>query len=177
MTKRLFFEQISPDNRQQYEQALELWIPYIKEIYADDPEENCKTDEQMAQDLKPRIAIQGTQFGMHFELCYQKDGELVGFAFYAYDHGGIQQVLEAGLGYIMEYYIKPEYRRHGYAREMYEHAETMLIQDGVTKLYLTPDSKNGVPFWKAMGYEDSGLIDPDNQMPIYIKDCSCGNKV
>lgn len=171
MNKRLQFEQICPDHKDQFEKALSLWIPYIREIYKEDPDEMGKSEEELANDLKPRIRIQGTQYGMHFELCYQENGELAGFAFYAVDHGGIEGILEAGLGYIMEYYVRPEYRRQGYASMMYEHVETTLKQDGVQKLYLTPDSTNGVPFWREMGYEDCGKIDPDNHMPIYMKDC------
>lgn len=169
--KQLRFEQIEPGNENHRLEALSLWIPYIKEIYVDDPEEMSKKDEELEKELQARIEIQGQQYGMHFELVYSECNELVGFTFYAVDHGGIEGMLEAGYGYIMEYYICPKHRRKGYAASVFLHVQTMLVRDGVKRLYLTPDSKTGVPFWTAMGFYETGLIDPDNHMPIYIKDC------
>ena len=31
------------------------------------------------------------------------------------------------------------------------------------------ETVSGIPFWNALGFEDSKKIDPDDQMPIYIK--------
>ena len=43
------------------------------------------------------------------------------------------------------------------------------IKNGTQHVYLTSDTVTGVPFWVAMGFNDSGKIDPDNKMTIYIK--------
>ena len=69
----------------------------------------------------------------------------------------------------MEMYVKPEYRRKKYGPIIYEHAKEMLLKDGAINAYLTPDSNSGIPFWENIGFTDSGKIDPDNKMPIYIK--------
>ena len=36
-------------------------------------------------------------------------------------------------------------------------------------MYVCPDHITGEPFWKAMGFTDSGKIDPDDNKPIFIK--------
>lgn len=79
-------------------------------------------------------------------------------------------MLEKGYGTIMGFYIKPEYRRQGYGREMFLHIENVLKRDGAPKIYLTPDGVTGEPFWTALGFENSGNLDPDNKKFIYIKD-------
>jgi hypothetical protein len=40
---------------------------------------------------------------------------------------------------------------------------------GVESLYLTADETGGKPFWVSLGFVDSGKVDPDNSLPIYIK--------
>ena len=91
---------------------------------------------------------------------------------YAIDLGGIKGILEAGYGYIMEIYIVPDYRRKGMGVQVYKHIEKTLKTDGAEKIYLTPDSVNGVPFWETLGFTDSGNCDPDNKMHIYISPIS-----
>ena len=72
----------------------------------------------------------------------------------------------------MEMYIVPNFRRKKYGTRMYEHMVENLKKDGASLIYLTPDTESGVPFWKRIGFTDSGKIDPDNKMPIYIKEFS-----
>lgn len=146
-----------------------LWISYIREIYTGDPEVESASDNEIAEWLTGRVKIQGQRESMHFELIYEKD-HLIGFAMYAIDLGGIKGILEAGCGYIMEFYIVPDYRRKGMGSQVYRHMEKTLKTDGARKIYLTPDSVNGVPFWKALGFTDSGKSDPDNKIHIYIKE-------
>lgn len=69
----------------------------------------------------------------------------------------------------MGFYIIPEKRKLGYGRVLFTHIENLLKVDGAKAIYLTPDSVSGIPFWKALGFEDSQKIDPDDHMPIYIK--------
>ena len=45
----------------------------------------------------------------------------------------------------------------------YNHIRDVLIKDGATDMFVGPDPVTGVPFWKAMGFTDSGKIDPDDK--------------
>ncbi len=171
----LTFTQIEKGNQTHYETAKTLWLSFIIEL--DEHEGITETEEEMLNDLIRRINIQGSRPTMHFEIAYA-DSEPIGIAMFAIDTGTVYGLLESGYGVITGFYIKPEYRRLGYGKEFFTHIERTLKKDGATKIYLTPDGVTGEPFWKALGFENSGKFDPDDKKFIYIKDCrSCKKAV
>jgi GNAT superfamily N-acetyltransferase len=159
--------QIFKEKQDLYKDILPLWLAYFNELR--EGEDNEKpTEGETIHDLNRRINIQGRRPDMHFELFYCDDIP-VGFANFAIDTGGISGLIEKGYGFVMEFYIAPEFRRKGYGQLFYEHIEKTLINDGTQNIYLTSDTVTGVPFWVAMGFSESGKIDPDNNLPIFIK--------
>lgn len=163
------FVQIMKDKEDLVAQVVPNWIAYMREIYQDDKEIQVTADDEITDWLMKRVKIQGKQDTMHFEAILYHE-EVIGFAMYAVDLGGIKNVLEAGYGYIMELYVRPEYRRKGIGETAYLHMKKVFREHEVTKMYLTPDSQSGVPFWLNMGFHDSKKIDPDNHLPIYISE-------
>jgi GNAT superfamily N-acetyltransferase len=150
--EKLTFVQIEKRNKQHYHDSIKLWMPFINEL-------NTHTNKQQSENeilnnLQKRIVIQGVRKNMHFELIYLK-GEAVGIANFAIDTGTIYGLIEAGCGTVMGFFLKPEYRRKGFGREIYGHVENTLKTDGATRIYVTPDKITGVPFWLAMGFTDS----------------------
>ncbi len=164
----ILFKQIYKNNENLLNKLTPLWIDYMREINSKDLDEQKASEETIKKWLIARVGIQGQRSDMHFECVFDND-YLIGFIFYAIDLGGIKGILEPGLGYIMEMYVIPEYRRKGYGTNIYEHVKEMLLEDGAVDAYLTPDSNLGIPFWKNIGFIDSGKFDPDNKMPIYVK--------
>lgn len=59
-----------------------------------------------------------------------------------------------------------EYRRQGYSRAMVNHIQDVLKGHGVKYIYTCPDLVMGKPFWSAMKFKDSGIIDPGDKLPI-----------
>lgn len=168
MLQSLGFEQIIKGNEVQYKELIAMWIPYMREIFKDDMDVQNESDADLERYAYQRVNIQGERKDMHFELVYLGK-EVIGFALYAVDLGGIKGLIEPGYGYIMEYYIVPNKRRKGYGMELYQHLVEVFKSHKVKYLYLTPDNTLGIRFWFRMGFLDSGKIDPDNKMPIYIK--------
>lgn len=164
---RLTYLQLSKDESSHFEIAKSVWMPFCQEINIHDG--ITETDEEILEDCRRRIGIQGSRPDMHFELAFLND-EIIGLTMFAIDLGTVYGLLEKGYGTIMGFYIKPEYRRQGYGREMFLHIENVLKRDGAPKIYLTPDGVTGEPFWTALGFENSGNLDPDNKKFIYIKD-------
>ena len=164
----LTFTQIEKGNQTHYETAKTLWLPFSIEL--DEHEGITETENEILHDLARRINIQGSRATMHFEIAYA-DLEPIGIAMFAIDTGTVYGLLESGYGVITGFYIKPEYRRKGFGKDFFTHIENTLIKDGASKIYLTPDEVTGEPFWKALGFENSGKIDPDDKKFIYIKDC------
>ena len=161
--KDLTFNQIKKDNKEHFQLLLNMWIPYCKEINMD-----TENTEDLIKFARQRVNVQGKRDDMHFELCYLNNN-LIGFCFYAIDLGGIKNIIDPNYGYIMEFYILPQYRRQGLGKSIYEHIEKTFSNHGAEYIYLTPEENNGAPFWLSFGFVNSGKIDPDNQMPILIK--------
>lgn len=169
MEQQISFIQIEKDNAAHFNAASELWIPFIQEVNENDG--TYESEEQIADGLKKRIAIQGSRKDMHFEIAYIS-GKPFGIAMFAIDLGTVYGLLENGYGTVMGFYIHPDLRRKGLGTLFSRHIEATLYSDGARKMYLCPDSVSGEPFWRSNGYFDSGKIDPDDKKPIYIKDIS-----
>lgn len=166
--KNTIYVQIYKENQNLYNDILPLWLAYFNELREGKDDDEKPSKDETIHDLNRRINIQGRRPDMHFELLYY-DNVPIGFANFAIDTGGISGLIEKGYGFVMEFYISPEFRRKGYGQLFYKYIEKTLKNDGTQNLYLTSDTVAGVPFWVAMGFNDSGKIDPDNKMPIYIK--------
>jgi len=160
------FIQIYKEDTELYQVLLPEWINYMKEI--DDEEQDPNFEEQILNDLQRRIKNQGTRKDMHLELFYYDD-VFVGFAHFAIATGALYGLLEPGNGFIMEFYIIPKYRKKGYGKILYNHVENILINDGAKHICLTANHSTGEPFWIAMGFNDTGKIDTDNNLPVYVK--------
>ena len=165
--KNIKYIQICKENQDLYNKILPQWVDYFNNLYWETEDEK-PTDDEIIGDLNRRINIQENRANMHFELFFDND-MLIGFSNFAIDTGGISGLIEKGYGTVMEYYIAPEFRRKGYGKIFYKHIEETLKNDGTQNIYLTPDPSTGEPFWVAMGFKDSGKVDPDNNYPIYIK--------
>jgi GNAT superfamily N-acetyltransferase len=165
----LEYVQIQKDNERHFLETAKMWMPYVQEITSHDISDPYgNTENELINNLKRRIGIQGKRPDMHFEIAYLNE-EPMGMAMFAVDLGTIYGLIEAGYGTVMEFYIKPEFRRQGFGTEFLNHIEDVLRKDGAKSMYLNPDPVTGNPFWKAMGFVDSGKIDPDNRFPIYTK--------
>lgn len=164
--KKLKFIQIEKGNKKLYEELLKLWIPFINEL--DDHNGEHTAIDVIEKNVQKRVNIQGMRNDMHFEICYCND-IAIGFENFAVDLGGIKGILDAGYGFIMGFYISPSYRRQGYGHAMANHINDVFKSHGTKYMYVNPDLITGKPFWSAMGFKDSGKMDPDDKLPIYIK--------
>jgi len=160
------FAQICKEDERICAMAKELWLPFIKEVNEHDGKK--PNEEKIFDGLKKRIAIQGKRKDMHFEIMFLNDIP-VGIAMFAIDLGTVYGLLEKGYGTVMGFYIHHKYRKMGLGRKFWFHIQDTLRADGALNFYICPDSVTGIPFWTKMGFQDSGLIDPDENKPIYTK--------
>ncbi len=160
------FTQLKQDDTGACAVFSELIPAYMKEL--DENAGRVHHPEWASKWAKSMIDMQGT-LDRHLELCYA-DGNLVGFLYGKRDHTEHRGYVRPGWGYIMEFYILPEYRRKGYGRLMYARLENLFRMDGITQVYLTSDPIAGKPFWEAMGFINSGEISAENNLSVYEKD-------
>ena len=157
------FEAVRKGGHKQWRALLPLWLDFCAEL-------GTESEITPARDLKRRVNIQGSRPDMHFDILrVGKRKSPIGFAHYAVDKGTVGGLIDPDGGVFLAYYIVPEYRRKGYGRRMFLHCAETLYRDGAAYLYCCPDPVTGEPFWRAMGFADSGVMDPDEHLPIYTK--------
>lgn len=97
------------------------------------------------------------------------DGEPAGFCYAKIDRMGDKGDIRPGWGYIMEFFVRKPHRRRGIGRELVRHCENFFSVRKVKNVWLTADAVTGIPFWKAVGYSDTGEISKENNQNIFIK--------
>jgi GNAT superfamily N-acetyltransferase len=104
----------------------------------------------------------------HLEVAL--DGETpVGFLYGKVDHAEHRGFVKPGFGYIMEFYVVPEYRRRGVGTRLFRRLETLFAHDGAEQMYLTADPVTGEPFWHTKGFKTNGETSPETGTAIYVK--------
>ena len=166
MKNQIKYVQVTADNEGLCKAFKSLMVPYMNEL-------DAHSDDPLPMDLLPKwidsiIAMQGPS-DRHTELCYVGD-DLIGFLYGKVDHEDHKGFIKPGYGYIMEFYVCPQYRRKGYGKRMFLHMERLFRNDGAKRMYLTADPITGEPFWKAMGFANTGEQSPENKLDIYEKD-------
>jgi ribosomal protein S18 acetylase RimI-like enzyme len=63
-------------------------------------------------------------------------------------------------GFITEFYVIPRARRRDWERWMYQLCEGILVERGITNIYVSTDTDLG--FWQRLGFRDTENIDYNN---------------
>lgn len=157
---------LNPNSSDLQKQEFEkLVILYGTEL---DSHQNRNTPKEiLSKWANSMINIQGDA-DRHLELCYDGDS-LIGFLYGKIDHPDHKGYIKVGYGYIMEFYVLPEFRRNGYGKQMYSHLEELMKNDGADKLYLTSDPVTGKPFWEYLGFKYTRDKSPENNQEIFEK--------
>lgn len=163
--KNLNFVQLQKENEEHYKLLESLMIPYSIEI---DSHHNRETPTELIQEITRGMLNMQGDTDRHLKLCYEEE-KLIGFLYGKVDHVGHKGFIKPEYGYIMEFYVKPEFRRNGYGKAMYQRLEQLFASHGTELMYLTSDPITGEPFWKAMGFENTGKVSPENGLLIYEK--------
>lgn len=164
--KKLRYVQVERENEAHYALLESLVLPYFEEL--DMHEERITSKEFVLKFTKGIQNMQGP-YDRHLELCYCDD-VLLGFWYGKVDHEGHKGFIKPEYGYIMEFYIKPEYRRKGYGRAMVDRLEELFASHGVKRMYLTSDPITGKPFWECLGFVNTNEKSPENNLDIYEKE-------
>jgi ribosomal protein S18 acetylase RimI-like enzyme len=153
-------------NINHYKGFSKLFSNYFDEICSDNPENT------IPKHIMPKIInIIGEETQKYKEwlyLCY-KEVNLIGFSIFQIDTPDNPMCKRTGWGFIREFYIIPSYRRNGYAKQMCNFVEKIILNNGANNIYLTANANNGIPFWEAMGYCFAKQIDEKNGNRIYEK--------
>ncbi len=157
---------VTVKNKKKHHKLLEsIMLPYCQEL---DGNVGRETPEVTLKRFIASIVSMSEDKDRFVELCYLGK-YLIGFAYGKIDRESHRGYVRPGCGYVMEFYVKPKYRRNGYGREIYKHLESIFKSNGVSNIWLTADPITGEPFWSAIGFTNSGEKSPENNLYIYEK--------
>lgn len=165
---RLTFVQLYAEDKENCAAFKQLMRQYAKEL--DEHQKRITPTDCIEKWIKSIIQMQGDN-DRHLELCYD-DKTPVGFMYGKIDRLEHKGFVKVGYGYIMEFFVLPEYRRSGYGKEMFLRLEKLFKQDGARRMYLTSDPITGVPFWESLGFVSIGEKSTENDLEIYEKQIS-----
>lgn len=157
---------VTVKNSRKHHKLLEsIMLPYCREL---DKNVGRETPEATLKKFISSIVGMSEGKDRFVELCYL-DEHLIGFAYGKIDREEHRGYVRPGWGYVMEFYVKPEYRRKGYGKEIYKYLENIFKSNGVSNVWLTSAPVTGEPFWSAVGFTNSREKSPENNLYIYEK--------
>ena len=154
------------NNRKHHKLLESIMLPYCREL---DSNVGRETPEETLKKIIASIVSMSEEKDRFVELCCLGE-HLIGFAYGKIDREEHRGYVRPGWGYVMEFYVKLEYRRNGYGGEIYKHLENIFKSNGVSNIWLTADPITGVPFWSAVDFTNSGEKSPENNLYIYEKE-------
>ena len=169
MENQIKYVRVSAENGNSSKLFALLLHEYIREMNA---HSERPLPEQFVQKWCDSILSMQGPADRYLELCYAAE-ILVGFLYGKIDHEDHNGFIKPGCGYVMEFYVRPEYRRKGYGRMMFRQLEQMFRYGGAKMMCLTADPVTGKPFWEAMGFVNTGEQSPENKLDIYEAPVSC----
>lgn len=101
-------------------------------------------------------------------VLMQSGKEIIGFASISTAASDIVSI-PYSYGTVNDFYISPKHRRKGYGRILNSYIEIIFQDNKTATVLLYPDPVHGIPFWKAMGYYDTGINQGWGHYLVYIK--------
>lgn len=142
----------------------ELMIEYFKEL---DEHENNSTPKEIVDKYALSMI---SKLDENRILKIVKDNEtFVGFCYAKIDKETDKGLVYPGWGYIMEFFVRKEYRRKSIGKQLLKECENFFVSKGAKNAWLTSDEFTGIPFWEACDYKDSNEVSSENNLKIFVK--------
>jgi ribosomal protein S18 acetylase RimI-like enzyme len=170
------FLQIENNIGKQLQNFMNLWLSYMYEIGDKRDKSEILGHAKKILEIQEQKRKENKIYNI--VLCVHNDN-IIGFCFFSLMEIKFQNDTAYGLvikplvnnndyGYIMEFYIRPEYRLKGYGKIMYSYIEKKYKENKIKKIVLTADVK-AIAFWEKLNFSNSGKIDPTNDLSIFLK--------
>jgi len=156
---------LDQNNPEQFAIFCELLTEYDAEI---DHKPLAEQNKERIKRIAMYIFKSAEREDSWLELLYVKSN-LIGFLFYEVDDGSYGAPETLGYGFIREFYIRPEYRRHGLGSICFEKIENTFRKRCVKQMWLTCETEAGAPFWRSLGFLNTEKRCQKNDIDIYVK--------
>ncbi len=148
------FQAVTTDNKKLYKQLRREFASYKIKTLRNHGETPGR--KQMFYKLFDNIiSTTATDKTMQF-IVLQSGKDIIGFAYIATIDRDMANI-PYRYGSVHDFYISPTHRRKGYGTKLNEHIEAVFKEHETNTILLYPDPVDGLPFWKAMDYKDTGI--------------------
>lgn len=160
------FENITRENISKYKKLRKIFAEYKIQTLRNHGE--APGSKKMFYNLFDGIIARASNSDSDYFVVMQSDKEIIGFASISTVASDIVSI-PYSYGTVNDFYISPKHRRKGYGRILNEHIEQIFIDNKTDTVLLYPDPVHGIPFWKAVGYRDTGINQGWGHYLVYCK--------
>ena len=169
MNTEFNFTTITRDNISQYKKLRKIFAEYKRQTLRNHGE--APGGKKMFYELFDGIIAKASESDTEHFAIMQSGKELIGFASISTASSDIVSVPYA-YGTVNDFYISPKHRRKGYGRILNSYTDKIFRDNGTSTVLLYPDPVYGIPFWKAVGYRDTGINQGWGHFLVYCKHLS-----
>lgn len=145
------YVKISRGNPSSCTDFMNLGYEYMKEVA---PDKSLETHDKFLNSVLNRQNEKE-----RWLIGLKVNNNMIGFA-----HFKVDRIERVGWGYILEFYLTPDFRRKGLGRKLYSSIRKEFNTYNIKDIWLTADKENGEPFWFSLGFVDTG--ETENEMKI-----------
>ena len=160
------FTNITKDNANQYKKLRKVFARYKIQTLRNHGEAPGR--KKMFYKIFDNIISRASDSNTNSFIVMMSGKETIGFASVSMTATDIVDI-PFNYGTVNNFYISPKHRRKGYGRILNNHIEKIFRDNGTSTVLLYPDPVNGILFWKAVGYYDTGINQGWGHYLVYCK--------
>lgn len=169
MNTEITFTSVTQENISQYKKLRKIYAKY--KILTLRNHGESPSGKKMFYNLFDSIISRVADSDSDFFILMHSGKELLGFALISTTATDIIDI-PYNYGTVNDFYIFPKHRLKGYGRILNNYIERIFTDNGTQPVLLFPDPVFGIPFWKAVGYRDTGINQAWGHFLVYCKHLS-----
>ena len=166
MKKDINFTNITTENINQFRKLRKIFAKYKIQTLRNHGE--TPGNKKMFYSLFDGYISKVSQSDSDSFIVMQSEKEFIGFVSISIVSEDVVNI-PYKYGAVNDFYISPKHRRKGFGRIFNYYIENIFIQNGTKTIMLFPDPVFGIPFWKSMGYIDTGIHQGWGHYFVYCK--------
>ena len=160
------FTTITKDNKNQYRKLRIIFSKYKIQTLRNHGE--APGGKKLFYNLFDNIITRASNSDTDSFIVMTSCKEIIGFASISTVASDIVSI-SYSYGTVNDFYISPKHRRKGYGRILNDYIEKIFRDNNTSTILLYPDPVNGIPFWKAVGYQNTGINQAWGHYLVYCK--------
>lgn len=160
------FTTITKDNKNQYRKLRIIFAKYKIQTLRNHGE--APGGKKIFYNLFDNIITRASNSDTDSFIVMTSGKKIIGFASISTVASDIVSI-PYSYGTVNDFYISPKHHRKGYGRILNNNIEKIFSNNNTSTVLLYPDPVNGIPFWKAVGYKNTGINQAWGRYLVYSK--------